>query len=98
MSTVYRIYYTDPDTDFPHAKTVGDLNEALRTSELLRKDGFKFVTMVSEHSNMVGQTGVQSVQNGKLPNGDAYVYTKKDALSQRTKNLTDDTVVKLDDE
>ena len=97
MSTVYRIYYTT-EMGNVGAQDHTSLTEALAAAEHYRKVKCRFVTMVSENTDMVGQTGVLSVENGKLPNGDAYVYTKKDALSQRTKNLTDDTVVKLDDE
>lgn len=99
MATVYRIYYTDPVDNKAYAWDEKTLTGALSITERFRKEGMTFVTMVSENTDLVGKQGVVGVENGKLPNGEKYEYTKRDALSQRTKiNLTDEVVVNIDDE
>jgi hypothetical protein len=95
---MFKIYYTDPITNWAHAHDVETLVEALQHTEGFRKLGMTYVTMVAEDPNQVGKPGVAGVKDSKLPNGDEYTYTKRDALSQRTKNLTDELEVKLDDE
>ena len=66
--------------------TESEMNNALKyMDELRKKDHIQFVTMVAQTSNLVGPQGATVIKNGVLPNGDEYVYTKRDALSQRTK-------------
>jgi hypothetical protein len=63
-----------------------EMSAALSYMEELRKqDHIQFVTMVAKSSDLVGPQGANIAQSGVLPNGDEYVYTKRDALSQRTK-------------
>lgn len=101
MTTIFKVYYTDPIGE-AHSEDYTILTTALRVADLHRKGGMKFVTMVSESTDMVGQVGSAGVENGKLPNGEDYTYRKGDALSQRTKVYapvsTDNVEVKLDDE
>lgn len=75
-----------------------EMSDALKFMEELRKSNAQFVTMASQTANLVGKAGVAGVKDGKLPNGEVYTYTKRDALSQRTKNLTDEAEVNVDDE
>lgn len=85
MSTVFKIYYTT-ETGNVGFQDHTNLTEALAAAEHYRKVRCRFVTMVSESSDIVGKAGVAGVSDGKLPNGEDYTYTKRDALSQRTKN------------
>lgn len=103
MSTIFKIYFSDAITEKAHSWNEYNLTDALREVERLRKDGHKFVTMVSESSDMVGQAGAAGVKDGKLPSGEDYTYRKGDALSQRTKVYaptvgTDAIEVELDEE
>ena len=79
---MFKIYYTDPDTDFPHVRTVGTLTDALHNSEDLRKSGMTFVTMVAEDPNQVGKPGVDSIVNGVCPDGVAYDWNKASRIGQ----------------
>jgi hypothetical protein len=88
MNMIFRIYYT---TEMGNvcAQDHTSLTEALAAAEYYRKVRCKFVTIVSESTDQVGGSGVDSVKNGKLPNGDNYTYTKYDALSQRSNVYSD---------
>lgn len=100
IKTTYRIYYTTEAGNVGHQDHTS-LTEALAASEHYRKVRCRFVTMVAENIDLVGETGTAGVENGKLPNGDTYTYTKGDALSQRTKKPavgTDFIEVNIDDE
>lgn len=82
MATVFKIYYTDPVTEWPHSHNVETLSEALRHTEGFRKLGMTFVTMVSENSDSVGKPGVDSVVDGKTPDGVAYDWNKADRIGK----------------
>jgi len=61
------------------------MNDALKYMEELRKTpNVQFVTMASQTDDLVGYIGATGIDDNKLPNGEDYVYTKMDALSQRT--------------
>ena len=82
---------------------MNEMSAALAFMEGLRKEGdAQFITMASQTANLVGKPGVAAVKDGKLPDGNDYTYTKRDALSQRRKADaivgTDNVEVKLDDE
>ena len=97
---MFKVYYTDPKDGKAYAWDEATLNGALSITERFRKEGMTFVTMVSENPNHVGKSGVAGVVDGKLPDGSKYEYTKRDALSQRTKAppvSTDNLIVDLDD-
>lgn len=74
-----KVYYSVPlnggkeDACF---KRFGDdeLMKAVNYCAWLRKEGYRHVTMYSEPDNIIGKMGVDSVENGKLPNGDDYVW------------------------
>ena len=70
---MYKIYWTD-FTNTPQGIYTSTLQGALRISEEKRKEGFTFVTMVSENPNSVGRPGVDSVVDGVLPDGNAYTW------------------------
>ena len=73
----FKIYYTDPLTDFSHSHNVETLGEALEYTEGFRKLGMTFVTMVSENANSVGKPGVDSIKDGVCPDGVAYTWMKR---------------------
>ena len=68
---MYVVYWMGLDED-PYMKKYSELTEALRASKELRDMGRQFVTMVSEDPNCVSKAGVDSVENGKTPDGHAY--------------------------
>jgi hypothetical protein len=48
--------------------------EALTEANHLRNIGRAYVVMSSENPNQVGKMGVDSVEDGRLPNGEAYTW------------------------
>ena len=79
---MFKIYYTDPVTNWSHAHDADTLSEALQYTEGFRKLGMTFVTMVSENPNSVGKPGVDSVVDGKTPDGVAYTWNKASRIGQ----------------
>lgn len=55
-----------------------ELGAALSWCEVKRKDGARHVTLSSELSNMVGHAGVDTVADGKTPDGQTYDWSKAD--------------------
>ena len=78
--TRYVVYYTDPVTESPHSHFIDSLSEALRHVEGFRKLGMRFVTMVSENVDSVGKPGVDTVADGKLPDGTEYGWNKNSRI------------------
>jgi hypothetical protein len=73
---MYKVYWTD-FTNTPRGIYTSTLQGALRIAEEKRREGFTFVTMVSEDPNSVGKPGVDSVENGVLPDGNTYNWKKR---------------------
>lgn len=73
---MYKIYWTDSSNTSQGIYT-STLIGALRICEEKRSAGYTFVTMVSEDPNSVGRPGVDSVEDGQLPNGEAYTWRKR---------------------
>lgn len=73
---MYKIYWTDFDNQAQgiYANT---LTRALRITEEKRQAGYTFVGMVSEDPNSIGKSGVDSVEDGVLPDGTAYTWKKR---------------------
>lgn len=53
------------------------LLDALAQAKFLRECGNRFVTIVSENPDVVGKPGVDSVVDGKLPDGSDYTWKKR---------------------
>jgi hypothetical protein len=70
---MYRVYWTD-FTNTPQGIYTNTLTGALKVAEEKRKEGFTFVTMVSEDPNSVGKPGVDSIIDGVLPDGNIYEW------------------------
>lgn len=74
------VYYSVNDE--PHAEQFKshELLEALKFADKMRKLGYlgyRHVCISSEMENSVGKPGVDSVQEGKTPDGHDYEWTKK---------------------
>lgn len=55
---MFKIYYTDPVTDWSHSKNAVTLTEALQYTEGFRKLGMIFVAMVTEDPSQVDNPDV----------------------------------------
>jgi len=73
---MYKVYWTDTQNQ-PCAQEFSDLTLALAHAKFVRDLGRTFVTMVSEDPNVVGPQGVDSVENGMLPDGNKYTWKKR---------------------
>ena len=67
------------DADQSRHRAFGDaqLAEALAFMETLRASGKHHVTISSELHHSVGKSGVDAVEDGRLPGGDAYEFNKR---------------------
>ena len=70
---LYKVYWTAPNGTACSEDFV-EMIDALTQTNYLRNAGRAYVAMVSENPNQVGQMGVDSIENGHLPNGDAYTW------------------------
>lgn len=73
---MFKVYWTCPQ-DMPCSQDFEGLTEALEHSKYLRDAGRTFVTMVSENPNSVGKPGVDSIVDGKCPDGVEYDWVKR---------------------
>lgn len=73
---MYQVFFIDP---FGEAGAVEclTLTEALKWANELRDNGNRFVTIASENPDSVGRPGVDSVEDGQLPNGEEYTWRKR---------------------
>lgn len=70
---MYKVYWTD-EVENACFQDFEDMTLALKWTQFLRDRGRTFVTMVSENPNSVGRPGVDSVVDGKLPDGNDYTW------------------------
>ena len=74
---MYKIYWTTPINNEAFSEDFTDISLALERAKILRETGRTFVTMVSENPNSVGRPGVDSIENGVLPDGTDYTWRKR---------------------
>ena len=72
---MYKIYWTDANAQ-ACAQDATQLTEALAIVKAQRDAGYRFVTMVAEDPQHVGKPGVDAVEDGKTPDGQAYDWSK----------------------
>lgn len=82
---MFKVYYTNPVTEWCYSHDLDTLSEALRYTEESRKQGMTFVTMVSENPNSVGKAGVDEIKDGKCPDGVAYDWNKASRIGRMKK-------------
>ncbi len=73
---MYQVFFIDPFSE-AGAVECATLNEALTWASELRENGNRFVTIASEDPNSIGQPGVDSVEDGVLPDGTDYTWRKR---------------------
>jgi hypothetical protein len=73
------VVYWMEQAGMPGHREFGDaeLREALRLAEQLRAAGRRYVAISSEFVSAVGKPGVDAVERGRLPGGDAYEFNKR---------------------
>lgn len=73
---MYKVYWTAQDGQ-ACSQEYNEMIEALTQANHLRTIGRSYVAMVSENPNQVGKNGVDSIKDGKLPNGEEYTWSKR---------------------
>ena len=85
MTTIFKIYWTD-DNKQVHGQEATELVQALQITKDKRDAGYSFVTMVSENSQHVGKPGVDTVVDGKTPDGEDYDWSKAGRAGRPRRN------------
>ena len=70
---MYKVYWTAADGS-ARSEDYVEMVAALTEANRLRSVGMSYVAMVSENPNQVGRMGVDSVEDGHLPSGEAYTW------------------------
>ena len=73
---MYKVYWTSED-GAARSEEYLEMVEALTRANHMRTVGMSYVAMVGENPNQVGRMGCDSVEDGKLPNGEAYTWKKR---------------------
>lgn len=71
------VYYMDVETSRHLQYVDAQFVQALEMVQSLRRAGMKHVIMSNEPGDMVGRLGVDSVEDGKTPDGHDYEWSKK---------------------
>jgi hypothetical protein len=82
---MFKIYWTDPN-DQICGESTPDLTQALQIAKSQREAGCTFVTMVSENPQHVGKQGVDTIVDGKTPDGQDYDWSKAGRAGKPKKN------------
>lgn len=85
MTTIFKIYWTD-DVNQVHGQEATELVQALQITKDKRDAGYSFVTMVSENTQHVGKPGVDTVVDGKTPDGEDYDWSKAGRAGRPRRN------------
>nr|WP_315847582.1 hypothetical protein [uncultured Rhodoferax sp.] len=72
---MFKIYWTD-ETGHAHGLEAEAIVQALQITKQKRDAGYAFVTMVSENPQNAGKPGVDTVADGKTPDGQDYDWSK----------------------
>ena len=70
---MYKVYWTAADGS-ARSEDYVEMVAALSEANRLRNEGRAYVVMASENPNQVGKMGVDSVEDGHLPSGEAYTW------------------------
>lgn len=74
---MYKVYYTNSENNEANSYDTDDMGLALKKAEEFRNSGHIFVTMVSQNPNSIGKPGVDSIKDGKCPDGEIYDWKKR---------------------
>ena len=74
---MFKIYWSDA-SNTPYSQNEDQLTKALMIVKAKRDEGNSFVTMVAHDPNHVGKPGVDSIVDGKTPDGHDYDWSKAD--------------------
>jgi hypothetical protein len=64
---MYKVYWTDKNSNLSSGMIITKLREALRVCNDQRELGHMFVTMVSDYADMVGEPGAKGAGSEYVP-------------------------------
>jgi hypothetical protein len=82
---MFKIYWTD-EHNAVHGLETTELVQALQITKDKRDAGCTFVTMVSENPQHVGKQGVDTIVDGKTPDGHDYDWSKAGRAGKPRRN------------
>ena len=82
---MFKIYWTDAH-NAACSHDEASLTKALEIVKARRDAGHRFVTLVAEDPHHVGKPGVDSVVDGKTPDGQDYDWSKAGRAGKPRKN------------
>ena len=82
---MFKIYWTDENGQ-AQGQEASEIVPALQITKDKRDAGYTFVTMVSENPNHAGKAGVDTVVDGKTPDGQDYDWSKAGRAGRPRKN------------
>ncbi len=85
MTTLFKIYWTDHDHQ-ACAQDATEIVQALQITQAKRDAGYRFVTMASENTQHVGKPGVDTIVDGKTPDGEDYDWSKAGRAGKPRRN------------
>ncbi len=74
---MFKIYWTDENQQ-AHGLEATEIVQALDLAKEKRDAGYTFVTMANENPQHVGKQGVDTIVDGKTPDGHDYDWSKAD--------------------
>jgi hypothetical protein len=72
---MFKIYWTDENQQV-HGQEASAIVQALQITKEMRDRGYTFVTMASENPQHAGKQGVDTIADGKTPDGQEYDWSK----------------------
>lgn len=82
---MFKIYWTNDNAE-ACSHDEAQLTQALAIVKAKRDAGYSFVTMVAEDPQHVGKPGVDSVVDGKTPDGEDYEWSKSGRAGKPRRN------------
>ncbi|OYU44028.1 MAG: hypothetical protein CFE44_15155 [Burkholderiales bacterium PBB4] len=82
---MFKIYWTD-DSGQAQGQETSEIVQALQITKEKRDAGYHFVTMASENPQHTGKQGVDTIVDGKTPDGLDYDWSKAGRAGKPRKN------------
>ena len=82
---MFKIYWTDENNQ-SHGQEATTIVQALQITKEKRDAGHAFVTMASENPQSAGKQGVDTIADGKTPDGQEYDWSKAGRAGRPRKN------------
>lgn len=82
---MFKIYWTDHNNQV-HGEEASEIVQALQITKEKRDAGYTFVTMANENPQHVGKQGVDTIVDGKTPDGEDYDWSKAGRAGKPRRN------------